>query len=143
MNTHTQSVPSTLDLLFGGYRAHVHGRNLPAPVHVAFDPTDAEIRVQPLGGLDLARKLGNVLLWAATLAEVNAELTHTTSGRLHVSVHGRGASGVRFQIYGGGEFAKCLGLVQLAAGQHEGVSLDELYALVCLLRDGQHEREVA
>jgi hypothetical protein len=112
-------------------------------VHVAFDPADAEIRVQPLGGLDLARKLGNVLLWAATLAEVTAEWTHTTSGRLHVSVHGRGASGVRFQIYGGGEFAKCLGLVQLTAGQHEGVSLDELYALACLLRDGQHEREVA
>lgn len=143
MTTNTTPVPSSLDLLFGGYRAHVHGRALPAPVHVTFDPTDAVIRVQPAGGLDLARKLGNVLLWATTLDEVTAEWTHTPSGRLHVSVHGRGVSGIRFHVYGGGEFANCLGLVPLDAGQSEGVSLDELYALVCLLRDGQHEREVA
>jgi hypothetical protein len=50
---------------------------------------------------------------------------------------------MRFLIYGGGEFADCAGLVQLHADQREGVSLDELYALVCLLSDGQHEREVA
>jgi hypothetical protein len=143
MTTNTMPVPSTLDLMFGGYRAHVHRRALPAPVHVAFDPVSAEIRVQPAGGLDLARKLGNLLLWAATLAEVTAEWSHTSGDRLHVSVHGRGTSGFRFQVYGGGEFAKCLGLVQLAPDQSEGVSLDELYALVCLLRDAQREREVA
>jgi hypothetical protein len=141
--TTTMPVPSTLDLLIGGYRAHMHGRALPTPVRVAFDPIDAEIEVQPAGGLDLAHKLGNVLLWAATLGEVTAEWSHTSSGRLHVSVHGRAASGVRLLIYGGGEFAKCLGLVKLAPGQRDGVSLDELYALVCLLRDGQNEREVA
>ncbi len=58
-------------------------------------------------------------------------------------MHGRATSGVRFLVYGGGDFAECLGLVPLDPGQREGVSLDELFALVCLLREGQHEREVA
>lgn len=143
MTTNTMPVPSTLDLLLGGYRAHVHGRVLPTPVRVAFNPTDGEIEVQPPGGLDLACKLGNLLLWAATLAEVTAQWTHTHDDRLYVSIHGRGASGARFYVYGGGEFTKCFGLVQLVPGQSDGVSLDELYALVCLLRDVQHEREAA
>jgi hypothetical protein len=140
-------IPSTLDLLIGGYRAHVHGRSLPTPVHVAFLPGEGAIHVQPGGGLDLARKLGNLLLWATTLAEVTAEWSHTDSGRLHVSVHGRAASGVRFLVYGGGDFSTCLGLVSLAVGEFEGVSLDELYTLAGLLREAreaaQHERGAA
>jgi hypothetical protein len=143
MTTNMLPVPSTLDLLMGGFRAHAHGRSLPAPVLVAFRPGQGLVEIQPGGGLDLVRNLGNILLWASTLAEVTARWTHTPEGRLHVSVGGRGASGARFLIYGGGEFAKCLGLVQLAAGQRDGVSIDELYALVCLLRDVQHEREAA
>jgi len=141
--TTNMPVPSTMDLLMGGYRAHVHGRSLPAPVLIAFRPGEALVEVQPHGGLDLVCVLGNVLLWASTLGEVTARWTHTPDDRLHVSVRGRGACGVQFLLYGGGEFAECLGLVQLAPGQRDGVSLDELYALVCLLRDGQNEREVA
>jgi hypothetical protein len=143
MNTNTLPISSTLDLLIGGFRAHMHGRNLPAPVAVSFHPTDGEVDVQPEGGLDLARKLGNVLLWAATLADVTAEWAHNDAGRLFVSVRGRTTSGTRLHVYGGGHFTACLGLVPLAPGEEEGVSLDELYALACLLRDGQHEREVA
>jgi hypothetical protein len=131
MTTNMLPVPSTLDLLIGGFRAHAHGRSLPVPVLVAFRSGEGLVEVQPEGGLDLARSLGNVLLWAATLAEVTARWTHRPEGRLHVSIRGRGASGVRFLVYGGGEFAECLGLVQLASGQREGVSLDELYALAC------------
>lgn len=144
MTTNTLPVPSTMDVLIGGFRAHLHGRTLPAPVAVTFHLLEGEVDVQPEGGLDLARKLGNVLLWAHTLADVTAEWTHTTTGRLHVSVRGRTTSGTRVHVYGGGDFTKCLGLVPLVRGEQEGVSLDELYALTSLLREGrQHEREVA
>ncbi|OLF17134.1 hypothetical protein BU204_13485 [Actinophytocola xanthii] len=93
--------------------------------------------------MDLARVLANLLLWAHTLAEVTAEWSHTTDHRLHVSVLGRATTGARFRVYGGGLFAYTLGLVDLDAGERDGVSLDELYALVCLLREVHSTREAA
>lgn len=142
MNT-TVTTASAVDSLIGVYRSHVLGRALPAPVAVQFHPKSREITVQPEGGLDLARKLGNILLWAYTLAEVTAEWSHTDTGRFHVEVTGRTGCGASLTVYGGGAFDACLGLVSLAHGATEGVSLDELYALVGLLREAQHEREVA
>ena len=45
---------------------------------------------------------------------------------------------------GGGHFSECLGLVQLAPNESDGVSVDELYQFHGQLRaDGQHEQEVA
>lgn len=128
---------SVVDMLMRAYRSHVHGRRLPAPVTVSFCPRRQEIEVQPDSGTDLAHGLGNILLWAHTLADVTATWWRTNTDRLHVSVRGRTALGVRVLVYGGGEFADCAGLVALESGDTDGVSLDELYALVCLLREHQ------
>jgi hypothetical protein len=129
--------------MLSAFRAHVRGRVLPAPVSLSFEASVREIWLQPEGGPDLVQQLGNVLLWAYTLADVTATWQHTTDGRLHVTVLGRTASGTRMKVYGGSSFADCQGLVPLAAGEAEGVSIDELFTLHGLIRHGQHEREVA
>ncbi|MFL6118206.1 hypothetical protein [Actinophytocola sp.] len=132
-----------VDTLIEAYRSHVLGRNLPNPASVNFSST-REIMVQPSGGLDLWSRLSGVLVWACTLTELTATWTHTADDRLLVQVIGRTAGGTPITIYGGGTFDECCGLVPLALDEREGVSLDELYTLVSLLREhGQHEREVA
>lgn len=143
MTTNTITTISTVDSLIGAYRSHVLGRLLPTPAVVTFYPDTSEINVQPTGSLDLCSRLSNVLVWAYTLVDVTAQWRHTTDGALHVTVNGRTTNGAHMTVYGGGRFAECLGLVQLAPNQSEGVSLDELYTLIGLLRDGQHEREAA
>jgi hypothetical protein len=42
---------------------------------------------------------------------------------------------VALKVYGAVAFADCAGLVALAADESEGVSLDEIYTLLSLLRD--------
>lgn len=142
MNT-TITVSSIVDSLIGAYRSHVLGHELPGPARVTFCPTGREIAVQAGGGTCLADRLGNLLAWAHTLAGATAVWSHTDTGRLHVKVTGRTRSGAALEVYGGGSFVECLGLVTLARGERDGVSLDELYALVGLLRDGLHEWEAA
>ncbi|MFI7679556.1 hypothetical protein [Actinophytocola sp. NPDC049390] len=138
------TTPSTMDSLIGAYRSHVLGRNLPDPVSLNLMPSTREIMVQPHGGLDVASRLGNILVWAYTLSDLTASWSRTPEDRLHVRVNGRTAGGTVLTIYGGGPFAECCGLVTLDLDEREGVSLDELYTLVGLLREhGQHEREVA
>jgi hypothetical protein len=135
---------STMDALIGACRSHVLGRNLPDPASLNFMPSTREIMVQPHGGLDLPSRLSGILVWAYTLTDLTASWSHTTDDRLHVRVTGRTAGGTPVTVYGGGPFAECCGLVPLGHDEREGVSLDELYALVGLLREhGQHEREVA
>ncbi len=129
--------------MLGAFRAHVRDRVLPALVSLNFSANGREIAVQPEGGADLVQHLGNVLVWAYTLVDVTAQWWRTPEDRLHVSIHGRTASGTRMKVYGGGSFSDCQGLVSLALDESEGVSIDELYTLIALLRDGQHEREVA
>jgi hypothetical protein len=141
--TTTLANSSTIDALIGGFRSHLLGRPLPAPAMLTFLPKSGEVCLQPEGGLDFSRRLGNVLLWAYTLADITARWAHTESGRLHVQVLGRTSSGIRFEVYAGCEFSECHGLVSLRLGESEGVSLDELYTLAGLLRDAQHEREAA
>jgi hypothetical protein len=102
-----------------------------------------EIDVQPGGGLDLCTHLANMLVWAYTLTDVTAHWRHITDYGLHITILGRTTGGTRIRIYGGGDLADCHGLVRLAPGQREGVSLDELYTLANLLREAQHEREAA
>ncbi|MGH3757280.1 hypothetical protein [Actinophytocola sp.] len=143
MTTNILARTSTVGSMLSAFRAHVRDRVLPAPVSLSFEASVREIWLQPEGGADLVQHLGNVLLWAYTLADVTATWQHTTDGRLHVSILGRTASGVRMKVYGGGSFTDCQGLVPLATGQAEGVSIDELFTLLDLLRHGQHEREVA
>jgi hypothetical protein len=143
MNTNILATTSTVGSMLGAFRAHVRGRVLPAPVSLSFEASMREIWLQPEGSADLVQQLGNVLLWAYTLSDLTATWQHTTDGRLHVSVCGRTTNGTRMKVYGGGSFADCQGLVPLAAGEAEGVSLDELFTLLALLRDGRREREVA
>lgn len=147
MSTTTLTTFSTVDSLLGAYRAHVLGRPLPVPVALSFTPSQREIDVQPSGGVNLCSHLASMLVWAYTLADVTAEWRHTADYGLRVTITGRTAGGTRIRVYGGGEFSECHGLVSLAMGQREGVSLDELYTLVGLLReatrDSQREREVA
>lgn len=88
-----------------------------------------------------------MLVWAYSLTDVTAQWWRTPRHGLHVSILGRTAGGTRMRVYGSVDFTQCEGLVRLAVDQKEGVSLDELYILVGLLRearrDAQHEREVA
>ena len=139
----TIATTTTVDGLFRAYRSHLLGRALPEPTSVLITPGTREVSIQPGGSLDLCSRLGAILVWACTLSDVTADWWHTPDGSLHITVHGRTTGGVRIKVYGGGSFTDALGLVPLDADQSEGVSLDELYALVCLLRDGQHDREVA
>jgi hypothetical protein len=143
MNTNILSRTAAVGSMLSAFRAHVRDRVLPAPASLTFSGYVREIAVQPEGGADLVQHLGNVLLWAYTLVDVTASWWRTDEDRLHVSVRGRTAGGVRMKVYGGGSFSECRGLVDLARDESEGVSLDELYTLLNLLRDGQHEREVA
>ena len=143
-DTNTLPVPSTLDLLLGGFRAHLHGRILPAPVARVLprqrrrDRRAARGRARPGPQARQRPALGR------TRSPRSAPSGRTPTRRpVHVTVRGRTTSGARVQVYGGGDFTECLGLVQLAPGEREGVSLDELFALVCLLREAQREREVA
>lgn len=139
----TLTVPSPVDALLGAYRSHVLGRSLPVPAVVGFTTSVREIDVQPGGGVDLCSHLAGMLVWAHTLADVTARWRHTADHRLHVTILGRTAGGTRMRVYGGADFSQCQDLVSLAAGEQEGVSLDELYTLVGLLREAQHEREAA
>jgi hypothetical protein len=143
MNSNILATTSAVGSMLGAFRAHIRGRVLPAPVSLSFEASTREIWLQPEGGANLVQQLANVLLWAYTLSDVTATWQHTLEGRLHVSIHGRTASGTRMKVYGGGSFTDCLDLVPLSAGEAEGVSVDELFTLLALLRDGQHEQEVA
>jgi hypothetical protein len=143
MNSNILATTSAVGSMLSAFRSHIRGRVLPAPVSLTFSANVREIGVQPEGGADLVQHLGNVLIWAFTLADVTAQWWRTSEDRLHVSVHGRTASGTRMKVHGGGAFSDCRGLVPLALDQSEGVSIDELFTLLSLLRDGQHEREVA
>ena len=130
--------------LLSAFRAHIRGRVLPAPVSLTFDAKSREIAIQPEGQTDLATQLGNVLLWAYTLTNVTAKWWRTDGDRIHISIRGRTLSGARVRVYGGGHFTECLGLVQLAPNQADGISVDELYRFHSEIRaDRQHDREVA
>jgi hypothetical protein len=144
-NTTTNTIvpSSVVDSLLGAYRAHVLGRPLPTPAVVSFNPDVRQISVQPGGALDLCSKLGNLLVWAYTLADVTATWWHTPEHSLHITINGRTTGGVRMKVYAGGSFNQAQGLVQLGVDQREGVSLDELYTLTGLLREAPYEREAA
>ena len=133
----SEDLMSTVDVLMRAFRAHTHGRCLPAPGVLSFSPLARRIEIEPDGRDDLARQLANLLLWAHTLTDVTAAWTRLDSGRFHVAVTGRTTIGARVRVYCLGLFTDCAGLVALDPGQTDGVSLDELYALACLLRENQ------
>jgi hypothetical protein len=128
-------VASTVDSLIGGLRAHLLGRSLPAPAYVHLDVHSREVSVQPQPQPDVVGTIGHLLLWAHTLVDVTATWWRTAEERLHVTVYGRTAGGLRMDVYGAAEFSDCADLVRLDRGESESVSLDELYTLACLLRE--------
>jgi hypothetical protein len=144
MPSNILATTSAVGSLLSAFRAHIRGRVLPAPVSLSFDAKSREMAIQPEGQNNLVTQLGNVLLWAYTLSDVTAKWWRTDGNRLHISIRGRTGTGARVRVYGGGHFAECLGLVQLAPDETDGVSIDELYLFHAQLREqGQHEREVA
>ena len=115
---------------WGHLRAHAA---LPEPCSVTLDPWAPEVEVQ-VSHAEAVVHLGELLLWVSTLDGVTAEWWHTDSERLHITLRGR-AAGTRFRVYGGIPFTGCSGLVRLDVGEHEGVSVDEIYTLRNLLAE--------
>ncbi|MGW4593198.1 hypothetical protein ACWEKJ_38270 [Amycolatopsis thermoflava] len=123
---------TALETLTRAFWGHLRDFPLPEPCRVTFDPDGLEIQVQVAPG-GVVTHLAELLLWAYTLDQVTATWWRTEHDSLHVTIHGRSQSGARFLVYGGIPWGRCAGLVQLAADEHEGVSVDELYTLRMLL----------
>jgi hypothetical protein len=131
---------TTLATLINGLRAHLQGYPLPEPATVRLEPTIRRVSTQAGTGRNELDPLGELLLWVYTLDQVSAEWWHSSNGDLHITIGGRCVTGVLFRVYGGMPFGCCAGLVQLASGASEGVSLDALYTLLVLLR--QHQESI-
>ena len=137
MITYPQTASARLVTLTETWRALLHDCPLPALALVSLEPTVNRITIQAGGRQDPLNHLAELPLWPYTLEQVTAQWWHTRDGHLHVIIHGRTAAGVAVKVYGGIPFADCAGLIPLALDESEGVSLDEIYTLLGLLRDHQ------
>lgn len=135
MTTHPQTTNTRLAMLTEAWRALLTDCPLPEPALVSLEPTVNRITIQAGGGHDPLDHLAELLLWAYTLEQATAEWWHTRDGHLHLTIHGRTPAGVAMKVYGGIPLAHCVGLIPLGANESEGVSLDEIYTLLGLLRD--------
>jgi hypothetical protein len=135
MNTHTAG--TRLPALTEAWRAFLRGCAVAEPAVVSLEPTLYRISIQAGHHQDALGHLGELLLWAHTPDQVSAWWWHTPGGSLHLSIDGRASTGVALKVYGGIPFEHCAGLAQLTPGEAEGVSLDEIYTLLGLLR-GHH-----
>ena len=133
MNAHAAGTPLTA--LTEAWRTFLHGCPLTEPAVVSLEPVLCRISIHAGHHQDALDHVGEVLLWAYTLDQVNAQWWPTPSGSLHISIDGRASTGVALKVYGGIPFDHCAGLVQLTPGEAEGVSLDEIYTLLGLLRE--------
>ena len=135
MRTTTHAAGTRLTALTEAWRAFLRECPLGEPALVSLEPTINRITIQPGHSLDHLNHLGELLLWAYTLTRVSAQWWHTPEGSLHISIEGRARTGVALKVYGGIPFDHCAGLVRLAPGESESVSLDEIYTLLGLLRE--------
>jgi len=135
MTTPLKTNNTRLATLTEAWRALLHDCPLPEPALVSFEPTVNRITIQAGGQQDPLNHLAELLLWAYTLVQVTAQWWHTRDGHLHLTIHGRTAAGMAVKVYGAIPFDSCVGLVPLALDESEGVSLDEIYTLLGLLRD--------
>jgi hypothetical protein len=135
MTTPLNPKGTRLATLTEAWRALLHDCPLPEPALVGLEPTVNRITVQVGGWQDPLNHLAELLLWAYALEQVTAQWWHTRDGYLHLTIHGRTGSGMAVKVYGGIPFDSCVGLVPLALDEAEGVSLDEIYTLLGLLRD--------
>jgi hypothetical protein len=133
MSTHAAG--TRLPALTEAWRAFPRDCPVAEPIVVSLEPTLPRISIQAAHHQNALNHVGELLLWAYTLDQVNAQWWHTPGGRLHLSIHGRASTGVALKVYGGIPFVHCTGLVQLSPGEAEGVSLDEIYTLLGLLRE--------
>ena len=133
MNTHAAGTPLTA--LTEAWRTFLHGCPLTEPAVVSLEPTLPRISIQAGHHHSALNHLGELLLWAYTLDQVSARWWHTPGGSLHISIDGRAGTGVALKVYGGIPVEHCAGLLQLTPGETEGVSLDEIYTLLGLLRE--------
>jgi hypothetical protein len=131
----TQAAGTRLTALTEAWRAFLRDCPLAEPAMVSLEPTLYRITIQTGHHHNALDHLGELLLWAHTLDQVSARWWHTPDGSLHISIDGRASTGVALKVYGGIPFAHCAGLVQLTPGDSEGVSLDEIYMLLGLLRE--------
>lgn len=138
MTTPIKTKGTRLTTLTEAWRALLTDCPLPEPALVSLEPTVNRITIQAGGKPDPLNHLAELLLWAYALEQVTAQWWHTRDGHLHLTIHGRIPVGVALKVYGGIPFAHCAGLVPLASGESEGVSLDEIYTLLGLLRDHPH-----
>jgi hypothetical protein len=133
MNTHAAG--TRLTALTEAWRAFLRDCPLAGPAMVSLEPTHYRITIQAGHHQNALDHLGELLLWAYTLDQVSAQWSYTPDGRLHLSIDGRRSTGVALKAYGGIPFDHCADLVHLAVGESEGVSLDEIYTLLGLLRE--------
>jgi hypothetical protein len=132
MNTHAAG--TRLTALTEAWRAFLRDYPLTEPAMVSLEPTHYRISIQA-GQHQNALDLLGELLWAYTLDQVSAQWWHSPGGRLLISIDGRASTGVALKVYGAISFDHCAGLVQLTPGEAEGVSLNEIYTLLGLLRE--------
>jgi hypothetical protein len=133
MNTHAAG--TRLPALTEAWRAFLRDYPVAEPAMVSLEPTLYRISIQAGHHQNTLDHLGELLLWAYTLDQVSAQRWHTPDGSLHLSTDGRAGTDVALKVYGGIPFDHCAGLVRLAVGEAEGVSLAELYTLLGLLRE--------
>lgn len=138
MTTPTNTSATRLGTLTETWRALLAHCLLPEPAVVSLEPTVNRITIQAGGRHDPLDHLAELLLWACTLERVTVQWWHTRDENLHLTIHGRTPAGVALKVYGSIPFAHCAGLVPLAVDESEGVSLDEIYTLLGLLRDHHH-----
>ena len=83
MNTHAAG--TRLTALTEAWRAFLRDCPLAEPAMVSLEPTLSRISIQAGHHPDALDHLGELLLWAYTLDQVNARWWHTPDGSLHIS----------------------------------------------------------
>jgi hypothetical protein len=102
---------------------------------VSLEPTLYRITIQARHHQNALDHVGELLLWAYTLDQVSAQWSHTPDGRLHLSIDGRASTGVALKVYGAIPLRSLRRPRAANPGEAEGVSLDEIYTLLGLLRE--------
>ncbi|MYW97189.1 hypothetical protein G3I59_42895 [Amycolatopsis rubida] len=117
---------------------YVRDTPAPDPASIMLLPGQRRIEIQPSVDFgDPVAILGALLIWTHRLTGITGEWWHTSGGRLHILLTGRGPCGIEFRIYSGIAYQAVRRHVVLAKGARESVTPDELYRLALELRKGQ------
>ncbi|WP_370970086.1 hypothetical protein [Amycolatopsis sp. cg9] len=116
---------------------YVRDTPAPEPCYLALNPGSHAVEIQPdVRQATPVTVLGTLLVWTHRLTGINGDWWHTPGGELHITLTGRGPSGVRFLVYSSFPYRVARRHVALAAGARESVTPDELYRLALELRKG-------